>query len=206
MTAYAASRTAWFQQLALISITAVLVLQNTKQALLPAKPTPVLWAAELAAIAGVGILRSGWLRDTRWQDKQLRLGTLANNFYKPRREALLNGFAVGGGVLGALWWAGGARGGVRAVGRRADRHAARCPNSWLARFRDRGARRRHHGQHRWCGDRPRRRPGLGDTPSTASNRAAGIAWVICSFASRKRPTARPRSVAFVATARRRGSA
>jgi len=105
MTAYAASRTAWFQQLALISITAVLVLQNTKQALLPAKQTPVLWAAELAAIAGVVILRSGWLRDTRWQDKQLRLGTLANNFYEPRREALLNGFAVGGGVLGALWWA-----------------------------------------------------------------------------------------------------
>jgi hypothetical protein len=105
MTSYAASRTAWFQQLALLSITAVLVLQNTKQALLPAKQTPVLWAAELAAIAGVVILRSGWLRDTRWQDEQLRLGTLANNFYEPRREALLNGFAVGGGVLGALWWA-----------------------------------------------------------------------------------------------------
>jgi len=105
MTSNAASRTAWFQQLALISITAVLVLQNTKQALLPAKQTPLLWAAELAAIAGVVMLRSGWLRDTRWQDEQLRLGTLANNFYEPRREALLNGFAVGGGVLGALWWA-----------------------------------------------------------------------------------------------------
>jgi hypothetical protein len=50
-------------------------------------------------------LRSGRLRDRRWQDEQLRLGTLANNFYEPRREALLNGFAIGGGVLGALWWA-----------------------------------------------------------------------------------------------------
>jgi uncharacterized membrane protein YccC len=30
---------------------------------------------------------------------------LAHNFYEPRREALLNGFAIGGGVLGALWWA-----------------------------------------------------------------------------------------------------
>jgi hypothetical protein len=102
---YAASRTAWFQQIALISITVILVLQNTKQALLPAKQTPVLWAAELVTICGVLILRSGWLRDAGWRDAQQRLGTLANNFYEPRREALVNGFAVGGGVLGALWWA-----------------------------------------------------------------------------------------------------
>lgn len=102
---YAASRTAWFQQLALISMTAILVLQNTKQALLPAKQTPLLWAAELATICGVVVLRSGWLRDAGWRDEQQRLGTLANNFYEPRREALVNGFAVGGGVLGALWWA-----------------------------------------------------------------------------------------------------
>jgi hypothetical protein len=102
---YAASRTAWFQQLALISITVILVLQNTKQALLPAKQTPVLWTAELATICAVMVLRSGWLRDAGWRHEQQRLGTLANNFYEPRREALVNGFAVGGGVLGALWWA-----------------------------------------------------------------------------------------------------
>jgi uncharacterized membrane protein YccC len=102
---HTASRTAWFQQLALISITAIVVLQNTKQALLPAKQTPVLWGAELASICGTVILRSGWLRDARWQREQGRLGTLANNFYEPRRDALVNGFAVGGGVLGSLWWA-----------------------------------------------------------------------------------------------------
>jgi hypothetical protein len=102
---HTASRTAWFQQLALISITAIVVLQNTKQALLPAKQTPVLWGAELASICGIVILRSGWLRDARWQREQERLGTLANNFYEPRRDALVNGFAVGGGVLGSLWWA-----------------------------------------------------------------------------------------------------
>jgi uncharacterized membrane protein YccC len=102
---HTASRTAWFQQLALISITAIVVLQNTKQALLPAKQTPVLWGAELASICGIVILRSGWLRDARWQREQGRLGTLANNFYEPRRDALVNGFAVGGGVLGSLWWA-----------------------------------------------------------------------------------------------------
>jgi uncharacterized membrane protein YccC len=105
MTTYSASRTAWFQQLAPISLTVILVLQNTKQAVLPAKQTALLWGAEIATIAGVLILRSGRLRDGRWQDEQLRLGTLANNFYEPRREALLNGFAIGGGVLGALWWA-----------------------------------------------------------------------------------------------------
>jgi len=105
MTTYSAARTAWFQQLALITITAIVVLQNTKQALLPAKQTPVLWAAEFAAICGVVVLRSGWLRDGRWRDEQLRLGTLANNFYEPRRESLVSGFAIGGGVLGALWWA-----------------------------------------------------------------------------------------------------
>jgi len=102
---YTASRTAWFQQLALISITIVVVLQNTKQALLPAKQTPMLWAAELASICGIVILRSGWLRDARWQREQERLGTLANNFYEPRRDALVNGVAVSGGVLGSLWWA-----------------------------------------------------------------------------------------------------
>jgi hypothetical protein len=68
MTTYSASRTAWFQQLALISITVILVLQNTKQALLPAKQTTVLWGAEIATIVGVLILRSGRLRDGRWQE------------------------------------------------------------------------------------------------------------------------------------------
>jgi hypothetical protein len=99
------ARTAWFLQAALISVTLVLILQNTKQALLPAQQTRVLWAAELAVLAGVVVLRSGWGRDNRWAEEQRRLGTLANNFYAPRRAALLNGGAVAGGVLGGLWWA-----------------------------------------------------------------------------------------------------
>jgi hypothetical protein len=104
-TAADAPRTHWALQLALAAVTIVLVLQKTKQALLPAKQTPVLWAAELATLAGVLILRSGWARDTRWAEEQARLGTLANNFYEPRREALVNGGAIGVGVLGAIWWA-----------------------------------------------------------------------------------------------------
>lgn len=99
------SRTDWALLLVIAAVTIVLLLQKTKQALLPAKQTPVLWAAELATIAGVLILRSGWARDNRWAEEQARLGTLANNFYEPRREALTNGGAIAVGVLCSLWWA-----------------------------------------------------------------------------------------------------
>jgi uncharacterized protein (DUF2062 family) len=73
--------TDWALQIVLITVTFVLVLQNTKQAMLPAKQTPVLWAAEGVAIACVLLLRSGWARDTEWTADQEQLGTLANNFY-----------------------------------------------------------------------------------------------------------------------------
>ena len=99
------SRTNWFLYLVVAAITVVLVLQKTKQAMLPRSQTAVLWAAELATIAGVLVLRSGVLRDNRWIEEQGRLGTLANNFYEPRREALVNGGAIAVGVFGALWWA-----------------------------------------------------------------------------------------------------
>lgn len=116
--------TDWSLQLVLLAMTVVVVLQNTKQALLPARQTPVLWGAELAVILGVVVLRSGWGRDNRWVAEQRRLGTLANDFYEPRREALLNGGAVTGGVLGGFLWGAatwaavlfGMRGGVVARG------------------------------------------------------------------------------------------
>jgi len=100
-----APRTNWLLAVVLCILTAILVLQRTKQALLPAKQTPVLWLAELVTIAGAVVLRSGWARDSGWIDEQSRLGTLANNFYEPRRDALINGFAIGVGVFGTLWWA-----------------------------------------------------------------------------------------------------
>ena len=99
------SRINWFLLLVVAVVTIVLVLQKTKQALLPATQTRTLWAAELAIIAGVIVLRSGWARDSGWVEEQARLGTLANNFYPPRREALINGTAIGVGVLLSLWWA-----------------------------------------------------------------------------------------------------
>src|SRR4051812_49340940 len=91
--------------LALLVLTVVLALEYTKQAMLPRTQKPVLWAAELAVIAGVLLLRSGWGRDKSWKDVQNELGTIANDFYQPRRQSLIFGTSLGFGVLGALWWA-----------------------------------------------------------------------------------------------------
>lgn len=85
-------------------VTCILILQNTKQAMLPRTQTAALWAAEAAVLLGVLILRSGLWRDAGWREEQARLGTLVNDYYQPRREALSNSFAVGIGVLVALWW------------------------------------------------------------------------------------------------------
>ena len=91
-TAASGSRTNWFQLLVIAAVTIVLVLQKTKQALLPRSQTPVLWAAELVTIAGSAhpSLRLG-PRQSLGRGTA-RLGTLANNFYEPRREALINGW------------------------------------------------------------------------------------------------------------------
>ena len=91
--------------IALFTITAILVLQTTKQAMLPARQTPVLWFAVLFVMLGILVLRSGWARDNQWVGAQGELGTIANNFYQPRRETLVAGFAIGVGVFGSLWWA-----------------------------------------------------------------------------------------------------
>ena len=95
----------WRLYLALVTLIAILVLQNTKQAMLPARQTPMLWSAVVLVMACVLVLRSGWGRDNDWSQAQGELGTLANNFYEPRRAALVNGGAIAGGVFGGLWWA-----------------------------------------------------------------------------------------------------
>ena len=45
-------------------------------------------------VACLLILRSGWGRDSGWREAQERLGTLANNFYEPRRASLIHGWAI----------------------------------------------------------------------------------------------------------------
>lgn len=94
----------WLPWFALAIVTTAMLLQKTKHALLPATQTRTLWAAEAVAILCLAILRAGWWRDRDWAAEQARLGTLVNDFYEPRRAALINGFAVGVGVLVALWW------------------------------------------------------------------------------------------------------
>ena len=100
-----APRVDWFLILVVVVLTTILLLQKTKQAMLPANQTKVLWCAEVATICAAVVLRSGWGRDSRWPEEQMRLGTLANNYYEPRRAELTNGFAIGVGVLLSLWWA-----------------------------------------------------------------------------------------------------
>jgi len=90
---------------ALLTLIAILALQYSKQAMLPRTQTPVLWFAVGVSLASLLTLRSGWMRDAAWKEEQARLGTIVNNYYAPRREALSNGFAVAGGVFTSLWWA-----------------------------------------------------------------------------------------------------
>lgn len=99
----ATRRTGWLASGALAVLVLVLVLQKTKQALLPRTETPTLRLA-LGVSAAAALLLSGWGRDSGWRAEQESLGTLANNFYEPRRDWLISGFAIGLGVFGALWW------------------------------------------------------------------------------------------------------
>jgi hypothetical protein len=90
---------------ALAVLTAVLVLQDTKHAFLPRTQTNLLWGAEVVSILAALVLRSGLMRDNQWREQQRQLGTIANNFYEPRRDWLTQGFAIGFGIVGGLWWA-----------------------------------------------------------------------------------------------------
>jgi Na+/proline symporter len=94
----------WLAPAALVVLIFVLALQKTKYAMLPRTQNTLLWVAVLAAVSAVVFLHSGQLRDAGWQEEQQRLGTIANNFYEPRRAWLVQGFAIGFGVLGGLWW------------------------------------------------------------------------------------------------------
>ena len=95
----------WLLASGTTAVTLVLVLQKTKQAMLPAAQTRVLWVAELATLAAAAVLLSGWGRDGSSSEAQRRLGTIVNDYYAPRRAAFVNSGAVAGGVIASLWWA-----------------------------------------------------------------------------------------------------
>ena len=88
----------------LVFLVVVLKLQDTTHAVIVARHTAALWVSVLSALAGVIILRSGWGASEERMEKQLEFGTLQNDYYQPRRAALVQGGAVLGGVAGALWW------------------------------------------------------------------------------------------------------
>jgi len=94
----------WLLVAILAFLVVVLKLQDTTHAVIVARHTTALWISVLSALAGVLILRSGWGASEERSEKQLEFGTLQNDFYKPRREVLVQGGAVAGGVTGALWW------------------------------------------------------------------------------------------------------
>jgi hypothetical protein len=94
----------WFLLGVLVLLTAVLVAQETRYALIVKQKTGELWGWVTAAIVAVLVLRSGRWRGGDWRRDQLALGTLSNSFYEPRRRALTDGGAVAGGVAGGLWW------------------------------------------------------------------------------------------------------
>ena len=89
---------------ALVSLVLVVLLQETRWALLASRNEwPLLASAAIASLA-VLVLGSGWGRGAHAADDQRALGTISNSFYEPRRQALREGGAVLGGVLGALYW------------------------------------------------------------------------------------------------------
>jgi hypothetical protein len=95
----------WSLYAVLVFLVVVVKLQDTRHALLMAGQVRDLWISVGATLVSILILRSGWGRSDVRTEKQLEFGTLQNNFYQPRREVLLQGGAVLGGVAGALWWA-----------------------------------------------------------------------------------------------------
>lgn len=83
---------------------AVLVAQQTRWALLPPNRTTGLWVSVLLALAGVIVLRAGWMHERRTALRQRELFTRSNSFYEPRRRVLTEGGAVIGGIAGGLAW------------------------------------------------------------------------------------------------------
>ncbi len=94
----------WALLAILVFLVVVLKLQDTTHAVMVARHTTALWVSVLATLAGVIVLRSGWGASALRTEKQLEFGTLQNNFYQPRREVLVQGSAMLGGLAGALWW------------------------------------------------------------------------------------------------------
>jgi hypothetical protein len=85
-------------------LTAAVVAQETRWAPIPKSNSALLWICVVAALAAYFVLRSGWGRPEKHIVEQRALGTLSNSYYEPRRTAILSGFTIGGGIIGAMIW------------------------------------------------------------------------------------------------------
>jgi hypothetical protein len=90
--------------LVLALLTGVVVAQETKWAPIPKGNETLLWVSMAFALAAWFVLRSGWGRPERHAAEQAAMGTISNSYYLPRRDAILNGFTIAGGILGSMWW------------------------------------------------------------------------------------------------------
>ena len=88
----------------LLLLAIIVVSQETKWASVPASHTALLWKSVAASFAAWFLLRSGWGRPETHAAEQRAMGTVANTFYPPRREGILMGTTLVGGLGGALWW------------------------------------------------------------------------------------------------------
>jgi len=85
-------------------LTGAVVAQETKWAPIPKSNENLLWMSVAVALVAWAVLRSGWGRPERHAAEQAALGTISNSYYVPRREAILTGFTIAGGILGSMWW------------------------------------------------------------------------------------------------------
>ena len=105
------------------ALTTILVLQNTKHAMLPRSQTTVLWSAEIVSDrsrrSSCGPGGRATAAGASNSDGSARSPT---TIYEPRRErSSTHGFAIGFGVFGGLWWA------LATWGVVFTRHAPRLP-------------------------------------------------------------------------------
>ena len=105
---------------ALVVLTSVLVLQKTKHAMLPRTQTTCSGARRSHRSLAALVLAVRVDARQPLARRAARLGTLANNYYEPRRAHLTQGFAIGFGVLRRSVV------GDRDVERRLRRHASRA--------------------------------------------------------------------------------
>jgi hypothetical protein len=88
----------------LVLLTGIVLSQETKWATIPASHTALLWKSVGLTLVSWFVLRSGWGRPETHAAEQRAMGTVANTYYLPRREAISSAFTLLGGMAGAMWW------------------------------------------------------------------------------------------------------